>query len=171
MQDHVMSDPATIRQFTLAGLATLTLKSLRTNKHYTYKIKQSEDRATGEKQALWFVYVLANGDEYLYAGVLNNQEAFKLTAKSRFSEGAESIMAFRYFWAGIQAGQIKPQLEIRHEGRCGRCGRELTTPESVDTGFGPDCAEMLGIEWAVRTAPAPAAEANGYAETSWGQPI
>jgi hypothetical protein len=151
MTGHTMTEPAQIRQFTLAGLATLTLKSLRTEKHYTYKVKQAVDRETGEEQALWFVHVLTNGDEYKYAGIIGSTEQFKLTQKSRFTEEAECVKAWRYFWAGIVAGVVKPDLEIRHEGRCGRCGRELTTPESVDTGFGPECSEILGIPWMTRS--------------------
>ena len=152
MTGHVMTVPSQIRQFTLAGLATLTLKSLRTERHYTYKVKQAVDRETGEEQALWFVSVLANSDEYKYVGCIGTTEQFKLTRGSKFGEEAGCVKAWRYFWAGIQAGTVKPELEIRHEGRCGRCGRELTTPESVDTGFGPECSAMLGIEWTTRTA-------------------
>ena len=32
------------------------------------------------------------------------------------------------------------KVEVNFEGRCRRCGRQLTTPESVETGIGPICA-------------------------------
>jgi len=32
---------------------------------------------------------------------------------------------------------------IRHSNRCFVCGRTLTTPESIDTGIGPVCAENM----------------------------
>lgn len=32
--------------------------------------------------------------------------------------------------------------EIRHAGRCGRCGRLLTVPESIETGLGPECSKV-----------------------------
>lgn len=148
-----MTVPAEIRRFTLAGLATLTLKSLRTGAHYTYKVKMAVDRDTGEEKALWFVSVLADSDRYLYVGcIAGAAENFKLTAGSKFGEEAGCVKAWRYFWAGIKADTVKPELEIRHEGRCARCGRELTTPESVDTGFGPECADRLGIPWETRAA-------------------
>jgi hypothetical protein len=152
MSGHLMTVPATIRQFTLAGLATLTLKSTRTGAHYTFKVKQAPaDEATGEEKALWFVSVLADSDRYMYVGcIAGAAENFKLTGGSKFTEAAGCTKAWRYFWAGIQTGVVKPELEIRHEGRCGRCGRELTTPESVDTGFGPECADRLGIPWMTR---------------------
>lgn len=31
--------------------------------------------------------------------------------------------------------------------RCLRCGRAIVRPESTWTGYGPDCSDMLGIEW------------------------
>jgi|SRR5262252_9422507 len=149
---HVMTDPGLLRSFVLAGYATLTLKSLRTERHYTYKVKQAVDRETGEEEALWFVSVLSDGDQYRYVGIISGAaEGFKLTARSRFGEDAACVKAWRYFWAGIKAGVLKPELEVRHEGRCGRCGRELTTPESIDTGFGPECSARLGIVWATRS--------------------
>lgn len=44
-------------------------------------------------------------------------------------------------WFGKTAGQDLPECEVWHEGRCGRCGRKLTVPESIETGIGPDCAK------------------------------
>jgi hypothetical protein len=35
---------------------------------------------------------------------------------------------------------------VWHEGRCGRCGRKLTVPESIESGFGPECASILGLD-------------------------
>lgn len=32
------------------------------------------------------------------------------------------------------------RLQVWHEGRCGRCGRKLTVPSSIETGLGPECA-------------------------------
>ena len=35
-------------------------------------------------------------------------------------------------------------VEVWHEGICGRCGRKLTVPESVERGLGPECAGLVG---------------------------
>ena len=37
--------------------------------------------------------------------------------------------------------RIPEHLEIFHEGRCCACGRKLTTPESILSGIGPECAK------------------------------
>lgn len=31
--------------------------------------------------------------------------------------------------------------------RCLRCNRTLTTPQSLDLGYGPECAAVLGLPW------------------------
>jgi hypothetical protein len=41
------------------------------------------------------------------------------------------------------AGRIPETVEIWHEGRCCRCGRRLTVPESIYAGIGPDCAGKM----------------------------
>lgn len=44
--------------------------------------------------------------------------------------------ALRKIW--LQSS-LPQGYDIRHAGRCGRCGRLLTTPESIESGFGPTC--------------------------------
>lgn len=41
-------------------------------------------------------------------------------------------------------------VEIWHEGKCGRCGRQLTVPESIESGFGPECVKMIGSKFNIR---------------------
>ena len=99
-----------------------------------------------------FVSVLTGSDnlnDYTYLGIIKhsiNGPAFFRTAKSRISEDAPSFQAFVFFWRWvIIAGELPASLEVRHEGACGRCGRALTVPESIDLGIGPDCAEKMGL--------------------------
>lgn len=37
------------------------------------------------------------------------------------------------------------KMDYYHEGRCGRCARRLTVPESIINGLGPECAEKQGL--------------------------
>ena len=72
--------------------------------------------------------------------------------KSAISPEAPSARGFAWFFGQVTSGaDLSDKAEVRHEGRCGKCARKLTTPESVDTGFGPECSDQLGIEWATRT--------------------
>jgi len=47
-------------------------------------------------------------------------------------------MAFAFFMAKMNKLN-KIGLNFFHEGKCGKCGRKLTTPESIKNGFGPTC--------------------------------
>lgn len=142
---RTMADPAEIAVFTLAGHATLTLKSLASGSHYTYRVSKSDDGR------LWFVSVLVDGGDgtYAYLGIIrpeSNGPLFRTTAKSSFKDDSPACRAFRYFFQAVVLHHTVPaQLEVRHEGHCGRCGRELTHPDSIDRGIGPDCAGHLGI--------------------------
>ena len=66
--------------------------------------------------------------------------------KSRIESSDPRSKGFDWFIRHL-ASDFNQSLEIRHSGRCGYCGRHLTTPESVDTGFGPDCSALLGIAY------------------------
>lgn len=52
---------------------------------------------------------------------------------------AEAAVAFA--WLG-EAGLPTPKngsVEVKEEDTCGRCGRSLTDPTSIDRGIGPEC--------------------------------
>lgn len=38
---------------------------------------------------------------------------------------------------------LPPGYEVRHAGRCGKCGRLLTVPESIESGLGPECSKKI----------------------------
>jgi hypothetical protein len=69
--------------------------------------------------------------------------------KSRVGTDAPSVVGFQWLLAQlVNHNAVDPNVaELRHTGLCGRCGRALTVPESIDTGFGPRCAAALGIAW------------------------
>ena len=130
-------------KFILAGNATFTVESKITGKRFTYKVNKLDDL----EKDLWFVGVLTGPDnnaDYTYLGIIQNNRIFKRTAKSPISPDADSHKAFAWVWGKILAGaNIEKQASIYHEGRCGRCGRKLTVPESIKSGFGPECREKV----------------------------
>lgn len=119
------------KQFILAGNALVTFKSLKTSKHFTYKIKKKKD------QNIWFVSVAYNGGErqFNYLGCILPNNTFKHTKASQVKQEATSFKAFAWAWNNL----LSDQIEIWHEGRCARCGRTLTEPESIKAGYGPHC--------------------------------
>ena len=71
--------------------------------------------------------------------------SIRLTSKSRFAEGSDVLKAARWVMGRVINNlQIPDCMEIRHSGRCGKCGKTLTEPKSLDCGLGPCCRKMLG---------------------------
>jgi Family of unknown function (DUF6011) len=157
MMKGQINEPKTALAFILAGKATVTLRSLVSGDHYTYKIVaadkpnpnapralQSDLNKTKTKPDTWFVKLLNgpdNTNSFVYIGIIRNNEFF-WTAKSRVGREALSVLAITFVIKSLANGKIR-DFEIWHEGRCGRCGHKLTVPESIATGFGPDCAQMV----------------------------
>jgi hypothetical protein len=88
-----------------------------------------------------------NDADYSYMGMLSefNGEV-RLTRASRVTENAKSFKVINWAMRKVWAGSVLPEgYAIHHEGRCARCARTLTTPESIERGIGPECAEKMGM--------------------------
>jgi hypothetical protein len=148
LSNHRFTTAADAASFTTAGHARLTLESLKTGTHFTYQVNRAKNY-DGTPANRWFVAVLNGPDnesDYAYIGLLDtrfNGTEFRMTAKSRFGEDANCVKAWKYFWNHVERGVLPDNLVVRHEGRCGRCGRTLTVPESIDRGIGPECATKM----------------------------
>jgi len=142
---------ADARAFITGGNATVTLVSTNTGTRFTYKIRARDEGA------MHFVSLLSgpdNENDYRYLG--------RIDASARFWAGrrnpkpgdvgadAPSSLAFQWAWERLAKGVLLDSLEIWHEGRCGRCNRKLTVPESLKSGLGPECAGKVGFSasWA-----------------------
>jgi hypothetical protein len=140
-----MGDEATITErklsnitsFIKAGKAVFTLLNEETKNRFTYKVKKHK------KKSLYFVSVLTGSDnvsDYTYIGCIFGRE-FRTTKRSRVTEDATSFKVFSWFMKNID--KLPSQVKVYHENRCGRCGRALTVPESVQNGFGPECIKRI----------------------------
>jgi uncharacterized protein DUF6011 len=133
------------RAYTLAGNATITLESLKTGAHFTFKVRAPKlEIGETRPEPIRFVSVLNGTDNetsYIYLGLIGKDGQFRLTKNSKAGADAPSVKAFSYFW---NARELPAQLVVRHNGHCGRCGRTLTVPESIDAGIGPECASKIG---------------------------
>jgi len=81
--------------FLFGGKATLTLKSLKTGSHFTYKIRSNKEKT------VFFVSLLNgpnNESDYMYMGTIFDKKNFKLTKKSKVSKEALSYKAFFYYF-------------------------------------------------------------------------
>lgn len=147
---HISDSEAALR-FILGGNATFTLRSKATGTRYTYKVRKAEDRPTPTWSGIpmggptWFVSLLNGPDnegDFTYLGIVRDNQ-FKLTRKSRMTMQSKPVVAFAWMFDKLVKHAMPKDAEIWHAGRCGRCGRKLTVPESISTGFGPECAGKL----------------------------
>lgn len=128
------------RQFMFAGNAIFTITSLKTGTSFTYKFSEPTAPANEGAVKPLFASVLTGPDnlrDYTYMGIVDRARgAVRTTGGSKILPPAPSYKALTWFLRNIDSDQV----EFRHMGRCGRCGRALTRPESIDSGLGPECA-------------------------------
>lgn len=126
------------KRFLLAGDAHVTFVSQRTGTRFTYRVAAPKE---GPGAGVRFVSVLAGPDAYTFLGtIFRDNGRFAWSKKSPVGEGAPSVKAFAWCWRHLVAGDMPPELEIWHEGKCGKCGRRLTDPASISRGLGSTCA-------------------------------
>jgi hypothetical protein len=138
-----IKNPETQKHFIFAGNSTFTLRSVKTGRHFTFKIS----RADGENDDRpWFVKVLAGADnttDYRFVGTIFPTDLGIIRqGRNGMNPTAPSAVAISWFIRNIGNSGV----QFFHEDRCAHCGRKLTAPESIATGFGPDCAAKLGID-------------------------
>jgi Family of unknown function (DUF6011) len=133
-------ESSNIKRFILGGNATFTLHNTKKDTHLTYKVTVCKDNPE-----LFFVSVLTGPDNwanYTPFATLRNG-IFWNNKSSRISKDAPSVKAFEWFWENLH--RLPQALKVLHEGKCGKCGRKLTEPESIESGFGPICRAAIGI--------------------------
>ena len=126
--------------FLLAGHATLTVVSNVSGQRFTYQVRQCDAKPT-----LYFVSVLTGSDntsDYAYFGTLRTEHGVQYTHGSRAKVAADALSVQAFAWYAQHIGDAR--VTVYHEGRCGRCNRLLTVPESIVSGFGPECSKKLG---------------------------
>jgi hypothetical protein len=145
---------AAVARYALAGKAVISLRSKKTGNHLTFLIERNRQNALR-----WWVSVKGVDTRYRYLGMLEDQlelmhsrtgiatrYALLLTGKSAAYRPSLTVNAFDYFIKHVLGDDVIPaDLEVRHEGHCGRCGRGLTDPASIDIGIGPECQRKMGI--------------------------
>lgn len=125
------------REYLLAGNAVVTFRNSVTGKRFTYKVRQPDDTHPH------FVSIPGGGEGWTFMGTIFDGETYRHGKRTIIKNGSASAIAFEWLWRHID--KLPTEIEIWHEGSCLRCGRQLTVPESIASGYGPICAEILGI--------------------------
>ena len=129
------------KNYILAGKAVLIAHSLRTDKHFTYKVKATDNTKTA------FYVSVNSGETYSYIGILKKGElywGFFSTKGSKVGKDSPSFKGFEFIIDRyVNSNKPHPEFRLSHSGRCACCGRELTEPESLKIGLGPICRNCL----------------------------
>jgi hypothetical protein len=141
---QALTDINEIVPIIFGGKAIFTLRSTATGNEYTYLVSTP-------KQGGGFLVKLLTGPDnlrnYTYIGMIVNR-TFKLTRGSRLTKDAPSVKAFEWTFNSYMKGHVPSTAEFYPSDRCARCGKVLTKTASVVTGFGPECAEKIGVAYA-----------------------
>ncbi len=136
------------RQFILAGRAIFTLVGQRSR--FTFRVSRAEPTPEYPNPDKYFVSLMTGSDNennYSYIGMLDPRTGgIRATKGSKIPQDAPGFVAASWAFPRIwQTGGLPGGGQVLHAGRCGRCARLLTTPESLAAGFGPECRDRLGI--------------------------
>ena len=137
--------------YMLAGKSEFILHSTKTNQDFLYKLTKKESLGSKEddKKYIYFLNVKLSNN-YLYAGVIwfdTNENIFKFSKGKNGNLDANdiNIRSLLFIMNKLYTNDVPETCLIFHTGTCGRCGKKLTTPESILTGLGPSCAKYCNI--------------------------
>lgn len=123
-----------IRAFLLGGNCECIIENVESGNRYLYKIQVAKDNPN-----MFFIKSLTGmGD--IYAGFLTVKDGEYIYAqgkKGQITDEDKRIKALLYVLS--HAETLRPTILVQHVGRCSKCNRKLTNPESMNRGMGPEC--------------------------------
>jgi hypothetical protein len=130
------------KEFFLAGRAEFTVENTTTQQHYTFRV----NKVVFENSEYYFVFDKVKSGKWGYIGVLNPKDGgIRLTKRSirqKVPLKHQDLLVVSARWVFGRIFQDIPLPEnviISHCGKCGRCRKKLTHPDSLRTGLGPEC--------------------------------
>jgi hypothetical protein len=128
--------------FILGGNALFTLRSLKTGKRFTYKVTAPKKNDTDTTEVYW-VRLLTGADNentFTYIGFIKKQNGVWGFIPKIGGNGSHYLEFGFNKIISLELHNVN--LEVWHEGKCCRCGRTLTVPESIEDGIGPECKKV-----------------------------
>jgi len=124
--------PENLAKALIAGNAMITVQSNRTGVHKTYHIYRVNDTYLRVK------YGAKHGK------ILGNIRYVDVDPIFFSSRSDEETRAFEWLFRNqFNIKKLSEQVKLYHDGSCLRCGRRLTTPESIESGYGPKCIKHV----------------------------
>jgi Family of unknown function (DUF6011) len=131
------------------GRATITISNPR-GQHATFKIKHKD---TGNSAGRTFVDVPDESAEYGWRGIGEVIGGTGTPLAFRAWRGTSAALAYAVQLTLDALSNADPNYLAETRGgpysvqaadRCGMCGRQLTHPDSIPVGIGPECAAKSG---------------------------
>lgn len=135
----IFTDVDYLLEFLRGGKATMTLRSIKTGQHFTFRFKYPKD--PGDRTVLFVTYRGGDG-RWLYLANLEDGTIKQTRKTNPYMKGHPATNAVTWFFDKIkELGRLPQGIEVSHEGRCGMCNRKLTDPLSLKRGIGPECSK------------------------------
>lgn len=128
--------------FILAGKAVFNLRSKKTDISLRYKVAVPKKYPNSTKR---YVYYRMD-NEWAYIGIiytLGPTKPFYNTRKAKLNHNHMAVKAFNWLWYKLIRNENHDRIDVIHSGRCGRCGRPLVDPLSIERGLGPVCRKKV----------------------------
>lgn len=121
--------------------ATITIENPQTGGHRTFKIHTARKGGLAGKRIISLLSGSDNERDYIGFGFVWSQEnSWGINVwKSKDSP------LMRKYVDMVTHPEGYPQCEYHVSTVCRRCNRKLTTPESITSGIGPECASKEGF--------------------------
>jgi hypothetical protein len=129
-----------------AGSAVVTVDNGK-GEHVTFKVSAPRKGNQIDHSAnVRFVSIMlgSDNDTFKYVGVLT-QSGIKVTKASKLPANHKRVVVAAWAVRACVTQTLPAGYSIRHEGTCLRCGRKLTNPDSINTMYGPECANRINI--------------------------
>jgi hypothetical protein len=158
-----ITQPTLLLMHIMAGRSILTVRSRKTGEHYTFRFSRpavSKERDGQRARPVWvslyggpqggYLDTDAERRNWTFIGTIwpnHNPFSFSMSSKSKLAATDKAALTAAWMARRLpeHADLLMEQAEWWHEGICGRCGRRLTVPESIESGFGPECRAIVGV--------------------------
>jgi hypothetical protein len=138
------------REFITAGRSTFTVEiphdfASRNDlpHHYTFQVRKPPADQNFSMFLVFFLTGPDNQHDYNYMGCLKQNGELRITQKSCMKTDSWPFKilsrVLARIWEGNTGAIEFAGWNVHHEGRCGKCGRMLTDPDSIRIGIGPHC--------------------------------
>lgn len=134
----MINDVEQASRYIFSGNSVFTLKSRKSNDHITFKVKRKN-----YAEDVFYVSVLSTTSVYIGYVSCNRFSGSKSVSRDVQEKFSKEIYVFKWLLRELGRESLHESLEIWHDGKCGRCRRTLTHPDSISSGLGPECIKYV----------------------------